>query len=187
MKRLAAGMLVCVLAGTGCQSPPAGRGPWGFDAEAYFNAESLRLARAGTALRKTVGEGEKTESKTIRTPGWEKELRPFLACGIGQAAWRNSYRVDSARQGETLTVTWTATEKAPPVSLLTITFRDDRPVLVTAEKSTGNLYADAAIRFRYVADSGFLIESVQKVIFKKAHLIRVEGLFLGADEPVAGK
>jgi hypothetical protein len=72
------------------------------------------------------------------------------------------------------------------VSLLTITIRDDRPVLVTAEKRTGNLYADASVHFRYVADSGFIIESVQKVIFKKAHVIRVEGLFIGEDKPGTG-
>jgi hypothetical protein len=105
---LVAGALLMVVSAWGCQAPPAEREAWGFDATAFFSSEAKRLAHAGTALRKTASEGGKSETKIVDPPDWDKELRPFLACGIGQAAWRNSYRVDSARQGESLKLTWTA-------------------------------------------------------------------------------
>ncbi len=167
-----------------CRSPETEGASAAFDAEAYFGREAQRMAERHATLDKTAWLNHRTESLAVDTPDWTAELRVFSACGLGGAAWRQTYTCDTVPAADNrYLIRYTAREPSARIARLIVTTHAGLPVAVEVEKRSDNLFYRSATWLRYVPDSGFVIRHNRKALFRDADSLAISGVVLFPDGP----
>lgn len=114
---------------------------------------------------------------TIRTPDWEKELKPFLECDLNLPAWKNGFAIDTNHTNGTTTVRYTAREKRITIRELTLSLRGDSVLTLSVNYLKSNTWYSLGRKLTYIPGIGYTIIIQQDTPLQAPETIRLEGRF----------
>jgi len=182
---LAIGLTLLILTGvSGCLGSSnetdliSKRTPY-FNLETYFTSEIDRLSKQKTTLDKKASLNGKTENQTLQSVDWEKELAIFSLSDINKPAWRDKYAADTSVQGQQTTVTYTATDTEMRTQSINLVFDQNTatPKSITIFNHADNFVYQLSENLTYQSNSGYQIQTTQKVILMSPQTFNIEARF----------
>lgn len=150
-----------------------------FNLGAYFTSEITRLTEHKTTLDKKAALNGKSETQTLQSVDWEKELAIFTLSDINKPAWRDKYTADSSMQGQQLTITYNATDTDLRTQSINLVFEPNAtvPKSVTIFNHADNLVYQLTENLNYQSATGYQIQTTQKVVLMNPQSFAIEGRF----------
>ncbi len=177
-------LIVVLGGGGGCSTSSnetkaiSGSTPY-FNLGAYFTSEIARLTKQKITLDKKAALNGKSETQTLQSVDWEKELAIFTLSDINKPAWRDKYTADSSMQGQQLTITYTATDTDLRTQSINLVFEPNAtvPKSVTIFNHADNLVYQLTENLNYQSATGYQIQTTQKVVLMNPQSFAIEGRF----------
>lgn len=148
-----------------------------FSVPEFISRQATSLHASHTALSRTVAFKDSTETITIATPDWSKELKPFTECDLNLPAWRNGFDIDSTRTNGTLTVRYRAREKRITVRELELSMIADSISSLSIVYLKSNTWYSLGRKLTYHSGKGYTIVIEQDTPLQDPETIRLEGRF----------
>ncbi|MBL0095296.1 MAG: hypothetical protein IPP46_01505 [Bacteroidetes bacterium] len=167
----------CVLLITGCTEVKKQPEINYFSISTFLNKEIATLKEKEAILVKTIQQKNKTETRSVYTPDWENELKPFFESAIDRPAWKNSYQCDTTLIDSEMIISYTSNNKKAPVKLLRVTYLKDKvnTIFILFEKS--NAWFCLNQQLTYQSEQGFTIHSEQKMTLSAPAIYTISAKF----------
>lgn len=133
-----------------------------FSLQDYFLRETDRLTTSAPMVDKTVSRNGISEKKRVQIDDWKNELALFIDADINKPAWRNSYRIDTAKRS----LIYTSVDPQLRTQKITIERQQSGKVThITIHNRTGNMLYQTAEQLDYYPDSLYRINKRQQIRF----------------------
>lgn len=146
--------------------------------EQYFIDETGKLVSSGKALEKILVTNEKMEVKTLKTPDWNAEMRPFLDTFKGNKENTSAYIIDSLQIGVSKILKFTARDTSQEIRNVTVFLHEPVTDSIIINKATANSYYKSTETLVYASPGNFRIQTVHEPVIGKPMNI----LFVGLSE-----
>ena len=143
-----------------------------------LDQEIKNLVNMHAGVEKSIYYQGKNEKKTIDTPDWNKELRPFLECNIQSPAFEKLYAETRRVSGDSLILVYTAKTDKSEVRKLEIYLLRQKLDSIRAELFRQNSYFTLNETLQYAPNQGYLICGSQKMMFAVETVYRIEARFM---------
>ena len=152
--------------------------PHFFDLKAFFSEEMERLKNVNKLNKKALIDGN-LEEKTIEGIDLKKELALFVDSDINKVSWLDKYETDSTFNKEVLTqITYKAKDERLKTNRLAVHFEQGKVDSIEIIRKSSSLAAELEQYLIYLPAKGYSIESRQKTSFSKAHVLKLDVLFV---------
>jgi len=127
---------------------------------------------------KLVSVNGNTESKSIDTLDWKKELQILLDCDINKPSWKGKYEVQILNDGQKYI--YAANSSKIPVRKMTVNCeqKSGKVISVEIEKKTGTALFSNEQQIIYYPEKSFKIKASQRALFMKDFNSEVDVKFL---------
>lgn len=137
-----------------------------FDIKEYFRQELKRLAAVSSVAKTTEVNGVR-EERVIAAPDFEKELAVFINADINKPAWSDKYSVDSLfnNHRQLTGLAYAAMDDKLQIRQISIRLIDSQVHEIAIKSAMQSSVADSRQQLSYKPDSGYSIESYQRIPF----------------------
>jgi len=148
-----------------------------FPISTFLKAEIHTLRENKSALTKTIRQHNRSETRSVSTPDWENELKPFFEAAIDKPAWKNSYLCDTSGNDPNMVISYTTNNKKAPVKLMRISYLNNRvhTIFIRFEKSNAWFYLKQQLTFQ--SNAGYTIDSEQKMTLSAPTIYNISAKF----------
>lgn len=147
-----------------------------FDLKSCLEQQMTRLNTNQTGLKKTITAGGKRETRQVKAPDWQQELKPMLEIPFNQAAWDNAFTCDTVKRTDITLVQYRTTDAGIPLHELIIRFTP-KDTLITARTQRKNLWFTLNKTLQYSSKNGYSFTFEQHTLLGNPEKIIVEGRF----------
>ena len=135
-----------------------------FDNVGFFEQETIRLREIKTRETKTVQSNGKAETIEIPHVDWDKEFRVFKQITLNKSSFSGKYLIDSLKNGALKTTRYSRLDKKLPIVYLAYGDSLGKIVWVEAMSQENSQLINNEMRWRYVPDSGYAVNGLQKIL-----------------------
>jgi len=149
-----------------------------FDVAGFIASEAEKLTSLKLPVKKKVMLNGKEEMHVMTVDNWENELGAFREADINKKSFLGKYEADTALDGSSLSVRYSATEENFRTRELNIEFNsENNPVKITAVVASSNVLYSSRQQLIYEPDKGYRISGKQSIRFLKPDSFYVEVMF----------
>jgi hypothetical protein len=147
-----------------------------FDLKGLIAKQTERLLTEKPLVIKTIAMADTSETQSIQTIDWTKELEFFTQTDLNKPAYVNSYQVDSSAMG----VKYVLKENEKlPVKYLNISRVGEEGIAVEALVSTDNYLYETERHLKLSLNSNqvtdYQIDGFQKIVFGNKKPFKING------------
>lgn len=163
---------------SGCKNPSvSNNSDFEFNYADLLNKELDGLKKSKAIIEKKIYYQGKSETKILKSPEWDKELRPFVECNIQTPAFNKLYSNEKRISGDSLIFSFKAKSEKQEIRLLEVTLVKQQLKCIEASLFKKNSYFTLNESLLYRAGEGYRIKGSQKMMLAAETVYHIEAKF----------